>query len=76
MVIDVPCPWCGDTEKLVLERTETFAWRVHCKRCCADGPASQTSDEARDRWGQRKEQANGLNAGGGKGGEPVGSGKR
>jgi hypothetical protein len=48
-----PCPWCGESDKLVLERTETAAWHIHCKGCFADGPSVREPGQAAARWDAR-----------------------
>lgn len=45
-----PCPWCGEQETLVLERTETAAWHVHCKGCFANGPSCRDVNDAGPKW--------------------------
>ena len=54
-----PCPFCGKTEKLILESYDTLAgeiWRIFCAECMVqmDRGCDQEPDNVIEAWNKRE----------------------
>ena len=48
----LPCPFCGETEKLEPVSDGVTDWLV-CRKCGCDGPVSRKVEQARRAWNTR-----------------------
>lgn len=50
-----PCPFCGEKDRLALNKCETdFPYRVECRMCGCEGPNDIDEDEATWLWNNRE----------------------
>jgi Lar family restriction alleviation protein len=53
----LPCPFCGQTDRLVPAPTVGFPVAVECEKCRLEGPAKFTAREANEAWNTRAPSA-------------------
>lgn len=48
-----PCPFCGESDKLIVVEHNSKSKAVSCGACGAEGPLATRKDDAKARWNER-----------------------